>query len=150
VVESPNAVTVDVRLPDGDGIDLAPRLRGARPGLGAVLFGPATPRLLHRAVTEGLSAYVPSTAGAAQAAVAIRSCLSGRARFSSQTLSEVLCRRSPASPSPREREVDKLLRGALSPADIAVRLQVTESTVRTYVQRGRAKAGREGQAWRRH
>jgi DNA-binding NarL/FixJ family response regulator len=151
VVETlaPDAVTVDVRLPDGDGIDLALRLRAARPGLCVVLFGPATPRLLRRAVTEGPSVYVPSTAGAAQVAAAIRSGLSGRASFASQSLSDVLRRGAVADLSPREREVDKLLREGLGPAHIAIRLQLSETTVRTYVARVRAKIGSDRTARRR-
>ncbi|HEX2772711.1 MAG TPA: response regulator transcription factor, partial [Micromonosporaceae bacterium] len=143
VVETlaPDGVTVDVRLPDGDGIDLAVRLRETRPGLCVVLFGPATHRLLRRAVTEDFSAYVPDTAGAAQAAAAIRSCLAGRASFSSRTLSDVLRQRGAADLSPRELEVDKLLREGLTSAEIALRLKVTESTVRTYVARMRGKIG---------
>jgi DNA-binding NarL/FixJ family response regulator len=138
---APDGVTVDVRLPDGDGIDLAARLRTARPGLCVVLFGPATHRLMHRAVAEGFSAYVPSTATAAHAAAAIRSSLAGRSSLSSRTLSDMLRQRAVAGLSPRELQVDKLVREGLTPAEIAVQLKVSESTVRTYVARVRAKIG---------
>lgn len=141
---APDAVTVDVRLPDGDGIELAQRLRARRPGLCVVLFGPATHRLLHRAVSAGISGYVPATSGAAQAAAAIRTCLAGRDSFSSRTIAAVLRHGGSVELSPREREVDKLIRERLSPAEIAERLRVSESTVRTYLARVRTKLGIAG------
>jgi DNA-binding NarL/FixJ family response regulator len=137
---APDAVTVDVRLADADGIELALRLRSRRPELGVVLFGPASPRLLRRAVAAGIVVYVPNTAGAVQAATAIQTCLTGRASFSSRSLSAVLQPRRPVDLSRREREVDTLMRGGLTPHEIAAGLQVSESTVRTYASRARAKA----------
>jgi DNA-binding NarL/FixJ family response regulator len=126
---APDAVTVDVRLHDGDGIGLAELMRERRSDLCVVAFGPPTRRLLRRAVAAGVAAYVPHTATAEQAADAIRACLSGGGSFSSRTL------------SPREREVDDMSRAGLSTVEIAVRLGVGETTVRTYVARVRAKVG---------
>jgi DNA-binding NarL/FixJ family response regulator len=137
---APDAVTVDVRLADGDGIELALRLRGRRPGLGVVLFGPAGPRLLRRAVAAGIVAYVPETADAAQAATAIHACLAGGASFSSRSLSAALQPIRPVDLSERERQVNTLIQGGFTPPQIAAGLKVSESAVRTYVARARAKA----------
>lgn len=136
---APDALTVDVRLPDGDGIELASAVRARRPGLRVVLFGSATDRLLRRALTAGVSAYLPHTAGVGQAADAIRDCLAGRASFPSRSLAGALRGGTPAGLSRREREVSELILEGLSPVEIAGRLGVGESTVRTYAARARAK-----------
>ena len=136
---APDALTVDVRLPDGDGIDLASLVRARRPALRVVLFGSATDRLLQRAVAAGVSAYLPRTAGVEQTADAIRDSLAGRASFPSRSLAGALRSGPPAGLSRREREVSQLILEGLSPVEIAVRLRVSESTVRTYAARARAK-----------
>lgn len=138
---APDAVTVDVRLPDGDGIELARTLLARRPGLGVVMFGAPTHGLLRRALAVGVRAYVPATAGDADATAAIQTCLSGGASFSSDILAAALRSCRPVDLSRREREVDGLFRTGLSTADVAALLAVSESTVRTYVARVRAKLG---------
>ena len=138
---APDAVTVDVRLPDGDGIDLAQRLRSHRPDLCVVVFGPAVPRLVRRAVAAGALAYVPKTADVAETAAALEACLSGGGSFSSDTLNAALRAGQPAGLSPRERQVVQLARDGLTSGEIALRLDVGETTVRTYVARVRAKLG---------
>jgi DNA-binding NarL/FixJ family response regulator len=139
---SPDAVTLDARLPDGDGIEFAEWLHANHPGLGLVLFGPSGDRVLLQAVTAGVSAYVVSaTADVARVAVAIRSCLAGHSSFSSRSLEGALRRDHPWALSRREREVTQLIRHGLGPADVARHLQVSESTVKTYLARARAKVG---------
>jgi DNA-binding NarL/FixJ family response regulator len=136
---SPDAVTLDARLPDGDGIELAERLHAIYPGLGLVMFGPSRDPLLMRAVTAGVSAYVTATGETAWVAAAIRSSLAGRCSFSSRSLVGVLRNERRSALSTREREVIQLIRDGLGPAGIARRLQVSESTVKTYLARARAK-----------
>jgi DNA-binding NarL/FixJ family response regulator len=140
---APDAVTLDVRLPDGDGIALARQLRERRHDLCVVAFGSPTHRLLRRAVAAGVAAYVPYTADSEQAAAAIQACLSGGGSFTSRTLSEALRHGGSSGLSRREREVDDLSRAGLSTVEIATRLGVGETTVRTYVARVRAKLGGE-------
>jgi DNA-binding NarL/FixJ family response regulator len=136
---APDAVTVDARLPDGDGIDLAQRLRFHRPDLCVVVFGPAVPRLVRRAVAAGALAYVAKTADVAKTAAALEACLSGGASFSSDTLNAALRAGQPVGLSRREQQVFELARDGLTSGEIAVRLEVGETTVRTYVARLRAK-----------
>jgi len=139
---SPDAVTLDARLPDGDGIELAEHLHAGYPGLGLVLFGPCHDRLLLRAVRAGVSAYVAAaTADVAGVATAIRGCLAGHSSFSSRSLAGAVRSERPWALSRREWEVTQLARDGLGPADIARRLQVSESTVKTYLTRAWAKAG---------
>ncbi|MBY8873687.1 response regulator transcription factor [Micromonospora sp. PLK6-60] len=151
VVQSlaPDALTVDVRLPDGDGIDLAAELLAARPSLRVVLFGPATDGRLRRAVLAGIAGHLPGPAGGAgdrpgvtevdRVAGAIRDVLAGRVAFGSRFLTGALRAGTPTGLSGREREVTELLGAGLPATEIARRLRLTESTVRTYAARARAK-----------
>ncbi|GAA1863071.1 response regulator [Asanoa iriomotensis] len=146
VVETlaPDVVTVDLRLPDGDGIALAQQLRAARPHLPVLVVGPARHGLLERAVTAGVAAYVARDAGVVELAAAIRTCLSGGLSYSAHTLNAALRHTRAAGLSRREREVYDLVRAGLSQAAVAKRLGVGESTVRTYVARVRTKTAGGG------
>jgi DNA-binding NarL/FixJ family response regulator len=140
---SPGVVTLDARLPDGDGIDLAERLHAAHPGIGLVVFGPSRASSVRRAVAAGVSAYiVAATADVPRVAATIRSCLAGHNSFSSRLLSGAVRNERPMPLSRREREVTQLVRDGLGPTAIARSLQVSESTVKTYVARARAKVDR--------
>ncbi|MEV4538570.1 response regulator transcription factor [Asanoa sp. NPDC049518] len=146
VVESlaPDLVTVDLRLPDGDGIALAERLRRTRPHLPVLVVGTPTHRLLERALTAGVAAYVSREAGAVEVAAAIRACLSGGGSYSAHSLNAALRQHRAPGLSRREREVYDLLRNGLTPAAVADALGLGESTVRTYVARVRAKTAGGG------
>lgn len=141
---APDLVTVDLRLPDGDGIALAQRLHITRPHLPVLVVGAATHRLLERALAAGVAAYVSREAGAVEVAVAIRACLSGRASYSAHTLNAALRQHRSAGLSRREREVYDLLRAGLTATGVADVLGLGESTVRTYVARVRAKTAGGG------
>jgi DNA-binding NarL/FixJ family response regulator len=52
--------------------------------------------------------------------------------------------------SPRERDVVELIRDGFGRGEIANQLQVSESTVKTYVARVRAKVGMDSAARRRN
>ncbi|MDG4823929.1 response regulator transcription factor [Asanoa sp. WMMD1127] len=136
VVETlaPDVVTVDLRLPDGDGIALAQRL-----SVPVLVVGAATRRLLERALAAGVAAYVPRDAGVVEVAAAIRTCLSGGVSYSAETLNAALRRTRSVALSPREQEVHDLVRTGLGQAEVARRLGLNESTVRTHVARIRAK-----------
>ncbi|MFF5175558.1 sigma factor-like helix-turn-helix DNA-binding protein [Micromonospora sp. NPDC000089] len=156
---APDALTVDVRLADGDGIELAAELIAARPGLRVVLLGPATDGPLRRAVLAGIAGHVPDPTGTAghlpsptagpghppapagvdRVAAALREVLAGRIAFDSRVLAGALRAGPPAQLSRREREVVELLGDGLPAAEVARRLRLTESTVRTYAARARAK-----------
>lgn len=143
---APDAVTIDVRLPDGDGIELAEKLRAARSDLGVILFGTAPDRRLLQAVAAGVCACLPSTAGVGQTAAVIRGCLTGLGSFSSRSLADALRHDRPAALSRREQEVLELIRYGMRSAEIADLLRVSESTVKTYAARARAKVGTENSA----
>ena len=137
---SPGVVTLDARLPDGDGIELAGRLHADYPRLGLIVFGPSRTSLLRRAVAAGTAGYVvAATADVARVTAAIRSCLAGHNSFSSRLLAGAVRNERLVPLSRREREVTELLRDGLGPSEVAKSLKISESTVKTYAARARAK-----------
>jgi DNA-binding NarL/FixJ family response regulator len=137
-------MTVDASLPDGDGVALAVELRESRPGLGVVVLARADDVLLFRVLEAGLSAFVPRSAPAAEVVAAIRHAAVAATSFSTSDLAGALARRRPqggALLSPRELEVLGLMREGASVPRMAVALQVSESTVKTYVSRLYGKLG---------
>jgi DNA-binding NarL/FixJ family response regulator len=137
-------MTVDATLPDGDGVALAVELRQSRPGLGVVVLARADDVLLFRVLEAGLSAFVPRSAPAAEVVAAIRHAAVAATSFSTSDLVGALARRRSqggALLSPRELEVLGLMREGASVPRMAVALQVSESTVKTYVSRLYGKLG---------
>lgn len=150
----PDAMTVDARLPNDDGIALAEELRAANPGLGVVVLGPSRDReLVLRALMAGLSAYMPESAAATELAAAIRQAATSTNTFSSRCLAAALRhsrrRTQSAALSAREEEVLRLVREGMGLGAIAGQLLLSESTVKTYLARVQAKLRIDAQELRR-
>jgi DNA-binding NarL/FixJ family response regulator len=131
-------VTIDATLANSAGISLAHRLRATTPNLGIVLLSAVSDDgLLYRALDAGLSAYVTKAAPISSVLAAIRHAAVAPHSFSAPGLSSALSRRRGQSGllSQREREVLAHMRDGLSLPAIALRLQVSEATVKTYVSR---------------
>ena len=147
----PDVVTVDVALPDGNGMMLARELRDRFPSLGIVLLtSQAEDDVLCRALESGVSAFVPKTAPLLEILAAIRHAAVAASSFTATGLAEALSRRRKAtehmSLSPREREVLRLLHEGLSVPAIARTLYVSHSTAKTYVARLYEKLGASSRA----
>src|SRR5689334_18154506 len=135
---NPTVVTMGLTLPDGDGIVVAQRLRASRPNLGVVLLtDTADDAQLYRALDAGLSAYVTKSAPVQQVLTAIRHAAVAPTSFTTPGLAAALSRRQAQGGllSRRERQVLSLMRDGISLPAIAVELQVSEATVKTYVSR---------------
>jgi DNA-binding NarL/FixJ family response regulator len=134
----PDVVVFDVALPDGNGFDLARRLRARYPRMGLVLLSAtADDAVLYRAMDEGLSAYVTKSAPATAVLSAVRHAAVAPDTFTAPGLSSALARRRSTTGllSQRERQVLSLMRDGISLPGIATKLQVSEATVKTYVAR---------------
>ena len=150
-VAQPDVVTVDVNLPDGDGLQLARELRDRRAGLGIVIL---TSRdqddVLFRALETGVSAFVAKTAPVEEVLSAIRHSAVAASSFTASGLATALTRRREATQrlalSPREADVLRLLRDGLSIPDIAVRMYISQSTAKTYAARLYQKLGAANRA----
>ncbi|MEU7824102.1 MULTISPECIES: response regulator transcription factor [Catellatospora] len=139
----PHVVTIDAAIPGQGGLQLAAELRAARPTLGLVLTGPAEDGLLLQALQAGLSAYLPRSAPVELLMSAVRHAAVAPASFTAPNLAEAMARRRTRSTalSPREEQILQQLNTGGSLAAIAVRMRLTESTVRTYVARLYDKLG---------
>jgi DNA-binding NarL/FixJ family response regulator len=143
----PNVVTLDVTLPDGDGLQLARELRDRYPDLGIVLLtSDGQDDILFRALETGVSAFVTKSAPAGELLGAIRHAAVAATSFTAKDLALALARRTTASTarltlSPREGEVLALLGQGLSVPAIARSMFVSQSTAKTYVARLYEKLG---------
>jgi DNA-binding NarL/FixJ family response regulator len=148
---APDVVTLDVALPDGDGLALARALRDRSAKLGIVLL---TTRdeddVLFRALESGVSAFVPKTAPLEEILAAIRHAGVAAGSFTAVGLADALSRRRQAVDafvlSRREREVLLLLQQGLSIPAVAQAMFVSTSTVKTYVARIYGKLGASNRA----
>ncbi|SDD19842.1 response regulator transcription factor [Glycomyces harbinensis] len=141
----PSVVIMDLRLPDGSGLDATRKLRKAHPNMGIVVLTMyAGDDQLFGALDAGASAFVPKSAPANDVVAAARHAASNPTAFSAADLAEAMQRRlTPTGPqlSPRESQVLKLLADGLSVAGIAKQLYVSESTAKTHISKLYEKLG---------
>jgi DNA-binding NarL/FixJ family response regulator len=148
----PHVVTLDVTLPDGDGLRLARELRDRYPDLGIVLLtSDGQDDVLFRALETGVSAFVTKSAPASEVLGAIRHAAVAATSFTAKDLALALARRATASAarltlSPREGEVLVLLGQGLSVPAIARAMFISQSTAKTYVARLYEKLGASNRA----
>jgi DNA-binding NarL/FixJ family response regulator len=141
----PRVVTMDVRLPDGSGLDAVRTLRAAYPELGIVVLTMyAGDDQLLGALDAGASAFVAKDAPADDVVAAARHAAASPDAFSATDLADAMRRRlTPSTPplSPREREVLALLADGLAVAQIAKTLYISESTAKTHISKLYDKLG---------
>ena len=143
--ELPDVVILDVRLPDGSGLDAASTLRQRHPRLGIVVLTMyAGDEQLFGALDAGASAFVPKDAPAEDVVAAARHAAASPQTFAAANLADAMKRRmDPTGPqlSPREREVLVLLADGLGVAQISKRLYISESTTKTHISKLYEKLG---------
>ncbi len=146
----PDVVVIDVRLPDGSGLDATKRLRRARDEVGIVVLTMyAGDEQLFAALEAGASAFVPKDAPAGDVVAAARHAAVSPRSFTAADLADAMRRRlQPTGPqlSPRETEVLGLLADGLGVAAIARRLYISESTAKTHISKIYDKLGAANRA----
>jgi DNA-binding NarL/FixJ family response regulator len=147
----PDVVTVDVSLPDADGLQLARELRDHYPELGIVILtSKDQDDVLFRALETGVSAFVPKTAPVQELLAAIRHASVAALSFTAAGLAMALSRRQAVrnqmALSAREAEVLELLHSGMSIPAIALRMYISPSTAKTYVSRLYEKLGAANRA----
>ncbi|GLZ30137.1 putative nitrate/nitrite response transcriptional regulatory protein NarL [Lentzea sp. NBRC 105346] len=147
----PDVVSVDVTLPDGNGLTLARELRDRWQELGiVVLTSNGEDDVLFRAMETGVSAFVPKTSALTEIVGSIRHAAVAASSFTATGLADAFTRmrdaraRSPLSP--REAEVLRLLQDGLSVPAVARTLHMSTSTAKTYVARLYEKLGASSRA----
>jgi DNA-binding NarL/FixJ family response regulator len=158
--QSPDVVLMDIRMPGLDGI-AATREIARDPALAAVhvliltTFG--LDEYLFDALRAGAAGFLVKDTDAGELIRAVRVVASGDGLLSPgvtrRLIAEFAARARPASPPPglgeltaREREVVGLVASGLSNDDIAHRIYVSQSTVKTHVARSMTKLGARDRA----
>ncbi len=142
---SPDVVILDVRLPDGNGLEACRKVRADNAEIGIVILTMyAGDEQLFEALEAGASAFVPKNAPAEDVVAAARHASSSPRSFTANDLNEAMKRKlSPTGPqlSPREREVLGLLADGLGVAQISRQLFISESTTKTHISKLYEKLG---------
>jgi DNA-binding NarL/FixJ family response regulator len=147
----PDVVTIDVALPDRDGLLLAAELRDRDADLGIVMLASRQEDdVLFRALETGVSAFVSKTAPLEEVLSAIRHAAVAASSFTASGLALAVARRRTRQDrlvlSPRETEVLRLLHDGLSVPAIALQMFISQSTTKTYVARLYEKLGAANRA----
>ncbi|HWO59911.1 MAG TPA: response regulator transcription factor [Umezawaea sp.] len=142
----PDVVTLDIALPDRNGLTLARELRARWPDLGiVVLTSVGEDDALFRAMETGVSAFILKTASTSQITTAIRHAAVAASSFTAPGLVAALDRlrvsRDHSPLSRRETDMLDKLQHGLSIPEAARAMHVSTSTAKTYVSRLYDKLG---------
>ncbi|KZM74702.1 response regulator [Nocardia terpenica] len=148
----PDVAVLDVRLPDGNGIELCRELLSRVEGLRCLMLTSFTDEhAMLDAILAGASGYVVKDIKGMELAAAIKTVGSGRSLLDNRAAAALMdrLRRSTephgplASLTDQERTLLDLLGEGLTNRQIAERMFLAEKTVKNYVSRLLAKLGME-------
>ncbi len=146
----PDVVVTDLQLPDGTGLDIVRRVRRASDTVGlVVLTMHAGDDQIFAAMEAGASAFVGKDAPSTEVVKAARHAAMAPRSFLCAGLAQAMVRRTTGASarlSEREHDVLMLLADGLSAAEIAPRLHLSESTVKSHVARIYQKLGASNRA----
>src|SRR5690606_2377071 len=151
-----DVVLMDLRMPVLDGVAATREIRNRHPEVAVlVLTTYSDDDSIRDALGAGAQGYLTKDAGRAEIHAALRAAVTGQATFTTAVsrrlvtaLTEQRPRPSEPTPDPsattltaREREILGLIGAGLSNAEIAARLFIAESTVKTHINNAFAKIG---------
>jgi two-component system, NarL family, response regulator DevR len=147
----PDVAVLDVRLPDGDGVEVCRELRSADPTLQCLMLTSfSDDEALFNAIMAGASGYVLKQVRGNDLVDAIRRVAGGQSLLDPTVTARVLdrLREGPAeedelvgSLTAQERKLLDLLAEGLTNRQIAERMYLAEKTVKNYVSNLLAKLG---------
>jgi DNA-binding NarL/FixJ family response regulator len=144
---SPNVVLMDFRLPDGTGADAGIGIRQVRPETKLIFLTREDSDAARFAALEaGASAFVHKSRAAAEVVEAIRVVAGGGSLFTPRTISALINKRREVESqlerlTPREKEVLRLMAEGAPSREIAGRLGISYTTVRTHIRSLGSKLG---------
>jgi len=151
-VTRPDVAVLDVRLPDGDGVQVCREIRSAHPEIQCLMLTSfADDEALFQAIMAGASGYVLKQIKGADVVEAVRSVAAGRSLLDPSVTARVLERLRKGSEedellarlSPQERNILRLIADGLTNRQIAEQVHLAEKTVKNYVSNLLAKLGME-------
>ncbi|MFE6160157.1 response regulator [Streptomyces sp. NPDC056486] len=151
----PDVVLMDIRMPEMDGLEATRRILTGAPGEPRVIILTTfdLDRYVYAALAAGASGFLLKDVTPEHLASAVRTVRTGDAllapaitrrlvqRFAQYGGETAALHRDLASLTPRELEVFGLLARGLTNAELAARLHLAETTVKTHVARILAKLG---------
>nr|WP_297343154.1 response regulator transcription factor [Amnibacterium sp.] len=146
----PAVALLDVRLPDGSGIDLCRDLHGSAPQVRCVMLtGYDDDEAMYAAVIADASGYVLKDIRGSRLIDVVKKVAAGRSALDPLLVKAVRdrLRSGPSADprlidlSPREREVLGLIADGLTNRNIGIRLSLAEKTVKNYVSSLLSKLG---------
>jgi DNA-binding NarL/FixJ family response regulator len=144
---SPDVVLMDFRLTDGTGADAGVGIRQVRPDTKLIFLTREDSDAARFAALEaGASAFVHKSKAAAEVVEAIRVVAGGGTLFTPRSISVLLNKRREVESqleklTPREKEVLRLMAEGAASRDIASRLGISYTTVRTHIRSLGSKLG---------
>lgn len=148
----PDVAVLDVRLPDGNGVELCRELRSRRPELACLMLTSFTDeQAILDAVLAGAAGYVIKDVRGSDIASAVRDVGSGRSLLDHRAAAVLMAtlRTPPEAPdptadlTPQEHAVLELIGEGLTNRQIGERLFLAEKTVKNHITRLLAKLGLE-------
>ncbi|MDA2804821.1 response regulator [Nocardiopsis suaedae] len=148
----PDVALLDVRLPDGSGVEVCRELRSRRPGLACLMLTSyADDEALYASVMAGASGYVLKQIHGTDLVGAVRTVASGGSLLDPRSTARIMRRmreeaerKDPlAALSGQERRVFELIGEGLTNRQIGERVFLAEKTVKNYVTNILAKLGME-------
>jgi DNA-binding NarL/FixJ family response regulator len=144
---SPDVALLDFRLTDGTGADAGAGIRQIRPDTKLIfLTREDSDAARFAALESGASAFIHKSRAASEVVDAIRVVAGGGTLITPRTIAALLNKRRSMdaqleSLTPREKEVLRLMAEGVSSRDIAGRLGISYTTVRTHIRSLGAKLG---------
>ncbi len=153
----PNVALIDIRLPDGTGIDACRKILCRAPGTRLLMLTSAADgRLVHDAITAGAHGYLLKEIDAPCLARAIRDVAAGRSVLDPQITAQVLRRACGEDDggakldrlSPQERRLIALIAKGRTNKEAAAELGLSEKTVKNYLSTvfGKLQVSRRAEA----
>jgi DNA-binding NarL/FixJ family response regulator len=149
---APDVAVLDVRLPDGDGVEVCREVRAAQPDVRCLMLTSfADDEALFQAIVAGASGYVLKQIKGTDIVDAVRRVAGGESLLDPDATRRVLERiRNPpdedqrlASLTPQERRILGYITDGLTNRQIADQMFLAEKTVKNYVSNLLAKLGME-------
>ncbi|MCU1543435.1 MAG: DNA-binding response regulator [Microbacteriaceae bacterium] len=150
LVTKPDVAILDVRLPDGSGVDVCRDVRAVEPGIRCLMLTSYDDdAAIYAAVIAGAAGYLMKDVLGSNLVQAVRDVGAGRSLLDPTLTKRVLARmagieRGDArldSLSPRERQILALIGEGLTNREIGDRLSLAEKTVKNYVSTMLSKLG---------
>ncbi|GAA3525437.1 response regulator transcription factor [Nonomuraea rosea] len=146
----PDVAVLDVRLPDGNGVEVCREVRSRLPGLACLMLTSfADDDALFDAVMAGAAGYVLKQIHGSDLVGAVRTVASGQSLLDPQTTTAMLkrlreqsARKDPlAALSEQEHHILELIGEGMTNRQIGERLYLAEKTVKNYVSNLLSKLG---------